>query len=135
MSRASGNDRASRSSFVTTNVSPAAAGGQGEPQPGPIPVPAGQAVVNVDAVIADAEGGEAVVLRVQILLFSGHPRVAHHKLVHRPALTEKLGPVKPALPRHSKVPARRVSGGTAFRVRRRQHAAGRSVPKHRRFTA
>jgi hypothetical protein len=59
MSRASGSDRASRPSFVTTSVSPAA-GGQREPETGAVPVGAGKAVVDVDAIIADTERGKLV---------------------------------------------------------------------------
>src|SRR5215207_9132379 len=93
MSRASGNDRARRSSLVTTNVSPLWQAANASRRPGRSRlVPA---VVNVDAVIIDAESGEAVALRGQILLFSGHPRVAHQELVHRPALADTFGPVKP----------------------------------------
>ena len=73
----------------------AVAGRQRQPQAGSVPVVAGQAVVNVDAVITDAESGEAVALRGQILLFGGHTRVAHPELVHRPALADTFGPVKP----------------------------------------
>ena len=43
-------------------------GGQGLPQSRPFPVPARQPVVDVDAVFGDAEAGEAVPLRGQILL-------------------------------------------------------------------
>src|SRR5215208_5874207 len=66
-----------------------------QPQAGSVPLGAGQAVVNVDAVITDAESGEAVALSGQILLFGGHPRVAHQELVHGPALADTFGPVKP----------------------------------------
>lgn len=57
-------------------------------QSGSIPVCAGQAVVDVDPVIADAERGKAVALPGQILVFGGHPRVAHQKLVHHPGLPD-----------------------------------------------
>jgi hypothetical protein len=43
-------------------------GGEGFPQSRSFPVPAGQAVVDVDQVFGDAEGGEAVPLGGQVLL-------------------------------------------------------------------
>jgi hypothetical protein len=61
-SRASGNDMAGRSSFVTTRVTPA----WQAPTPAaarPIPIRAGQSVVEVDAVITDTERSKAVALR------------------------------------------------------------------------
>jgi hypothetical protein len=68
MSRASGSDRASRSSLVTTNVSPARQACQCQCQTGPIAVGAGQAVVDVDAIITDTERVQSVALDGEILL-------------------------------------------------------------------
>jgi len=53
----------------------AVAGGKGEPQTWSVTVRAGQAVIDVDPVIADAERGKTVALRGQILMLCGHPRV------------------------------------------------------------
>ena len=69
MSRASGSDRASRSSLVTAGGVAGSAGGQGESQPGPVAVGAGQAVVDIDAVITDAEPAKRLSLCGEILLF------------------------------------------------------------------
>ena len=54
MSRASGNDRASPSSLVTEGVA-GPAGWQGEREAGSVTVGAGEAVIHIDAVIADSE--------------------------------------------------------------------------------
>ena len=41
-------------------------------------------VIDVDAVIANAEGGETVALRRPILTLCGHPRVAHQEMIRSP---------------------------------------------------
>jgi hypothetical protein len=53
--------------LVTTNVSPARQAAS-QCQTGPIAISAGQAVVDVDAIITDAERMQSVVLRGEILL-------------------------------------------------------------------
>jgi hypothetical protein len=55
MSRASGSDRASRSSFVTTSVSSARQAASASREAGAVPVGAGEAVVDIDAVVTDAQ--------------------------------------------------------------------------------
>ena len=45
------------------------AGGQGEPKAGPVTVGASQPVVDVDAVVADAEGVQAAPLGGEVLVF------------------------------------------------------------------
>ena len=55
MALASGSDRASRSSLVTTNVVPFAARGQGFAQTWPFPVGPGQSLINVDPVSGHTE--------------------------------------------------------------------------------
>ena len=74
MSRASGNERANRSSFVTTNVSPAARG-HGQPQTRPVPVRAGQAVIDIDPIITHTEGVETITLSGEVLLLRRYARV------------------------------------------------------------
>ena len=59
MKRASGTERASRSSLGTTRVSPCANSGKRLVEAGPGPVGTGQAVVGVDAFGGDAELFEA----------------------------------------------------------------------------
>ena len=44
------------------------AGGQGQPKPGPVSVGAGQAVVDVDAAVADAQRVQSVALGGEILV-------------------------------------------------------------------
>lgn len=68
MSRASGSDLASRSSLVTTNVSPARQAARALPQSGARTVGAGQSVVDIDALGGDAETGERVTLSSEVLL-------------------------------------------------------------------
>jgi hypothetical protein len=68
--------RASRSSLVTTRVSPGPAGGQGLAQAGPRPVGAADAVVDVDAVGLHTEGGEGLALGGEVLPVGGDPGVA-----------------------------------------------------------
>ena len=51
-------------------------GGEGFAESGPFLVSAGQSVVDVDPVFGDAEGGEAVALRGQVLFVGGDPGVA-----------------------------------------------------------
>lgn len=51
---------------------------------GPVAVGARRPVVDVDPDIADARSGQRVSRRGEILLFCGHPRVAHQGLVHHP---------------------------------------------------
>ena len=67
MSRASGSERARRSSLVTTSVSPCAARGQGLSQARAVAVGAGEAVVDVDALGVHAERREGVALGGEVL--------------------------------------------------------------------
>jgi hypothetical protein len=55
---------------------------QVKPESGPVPVRAGQAVVDVDAVITDVESTQGVSLCGEILLISRYARVSHQKFVH-----------------------------------------------------
>lgn len=66
MSRASGSDRASRSSLVTTRVSPN--GRQSFAQAGAAAVGTGEAMVDVDVLLIDAECDQGVALRGEVLL-------------------------------------------------------------------
>jgi hypothetical protein len=68
MSRASGSDRASRSNLVTTSGVAGPAGRQSQPEAGPVPVGAGQAMVDIDAVITDTQRLQTVALGGEILL-------------------------------------------------------------------
>ena len=67
MSRASGSDRASRSSLVTTRVVACAAGGERLPQAGSSSVGSGQAVDDEDPRGVDAERLQAFALDGQVL--------------------------------------------------------------------
>jgi hypothetical protein len=68
MSRASGSERASRSSLVTTNVSPARQAARASVRPGRSRLVPGQTVVDVDAIIADTERMQTAALGREILL-------------------------------------------------------------------
>ena len=63
MARASGTDLASRSSFVTTSVSPARTAARAWSRPGG----AGETVTGVDTILDDAQRQERLALGVQIL--------------------------------------------------------------------
>lgn len=69
------------------------AGSEGESKTGPDSVGAREAVVDVDPIIADADGGELVALRGQVLLFGGNPRLAHQELIHHPGLPARQATV------------------------------------------
>ena len=93
MSRVSGNDRADRSSFVTTNVSadrhaakPAATR--------PIPVRARQTVINIDPVITHTEGVQTITLSRKALLLRRYPHASHQKFSHLPAMPQQPRGVK-----------------------------------------
>jgi hypothetical protein len=77
ISRASGSERASRSSLVTTRVSPARQAARASRRPGPFRVGAGQAVVDVDAIVTDPKRMQPVALGGEILLFCGYACVPH----------------------------------------------------------
>jgi hypothetical protein len=91
LSRASGSDLASRSSLVTTKVSPLWQAARASRRPGLsrlMPVRPWSTSIRS----SPTPGGELVALRGQILLFRGHPRIAHQELVHRPGLPARRAP-------------------------------------------
>ena len=94
MSRASGSDRASRSNLVTTKVSPARQAANASRRPGSIPVRAGQAMVDVDAIITDTQRSKAVALSGEILVLSRYACVSHQEFVHSLGLTPHRPKVK-----------------------------------------
>ena len=81
IARASGKDRASRSSLVTTKVSPARQAASASRSPG-LPVGAGQAVVDVDPLDLDTEAEQGVALSGQVLLIGGASGVPHKQRAH-----------------------------------------------------
>jgi hypothetical protein len=70
MSRASGSDRASRSSFVTTSVSPLRHAASASRRPRTIAIGPGQAVIDVGALDADAKSRQRIALRGEVLIVS-----------------------------------------------------------------
>ena len=68
MSRASGSDRASRSSFVTTSVSPLRHAASGLAQPRTIAIGPGQAVIDIGALDGYAERRQRIALRREVLI-------------------------------------------------------------------
>lgn len=82
MSRASGTDRANRSSFVTTRVSRGPDRGQRLAQPGPVPVGPGPAVVDLHPPRRYPEPDKSVSLRGHVLLVGGTARVPDQDLAH-----------------------------------------------------
>ncbi len=60
-----------------------AAGGERLAEPGPVAVGSGQAVVDVDSVIGDAEGVQAVALGGEVLSVGGDPGLADFQFGHR----------------------------------------------------
>jgi hypothetical protein len=82
MSRASGTDRASRSSSGTTRVSPARTACEGLVEAGPAAVGAGQSLVQVDPVGGDAESGEGLALGGEVLGVGGAAGVADQRGGH-----------------------------------------------------
>jgi len=98
MSRASGTERASRSSLVTTRVSPCRQAARAWRSP--VAVRAGQSVVEVNPLGVDAEGGEGILLGGEVLLHSGDSAVANLQFSHRPSM-----PVSPPSPGRTTGPA------------------------------
>jgi hypothetical protein len=83
MSRASGTERASRSSLLTTKGVAGPAGSQRLTQPGAGPVGTGQPVVDVDPFRVHAERGERLALGGEVLLLGFSlegclPRLGRH---------------------------------------------------------
>src|SRR3954447_16376305 len=76
IARASGSERASRSSLVTTKVSPSPTSGQRLPQPGALAVGASQTVVDVKPSRIDPQSEEPLALDGQVLGVGRHSRVA-----------------------------------------------------------
>lgn len=67
MSRASGTDRASRSSFGTTSVSPARTAAKALIQSWPLALGTADSVVDVDAIRSNAEREERLALSGEVL--------------------------------------------------------------------
>jgi hypothetical protein len=76
MSRASGTDRARRSSLGTTRVSPGWTAARAWSSPGRLRVGADEAVVEVDPLGVDAELQEGLVLGGEVLFVGGAAGVA-----------------------------------------------------------
>jgi len=81
MPRASGRERASRSNLVTTRVSPARQAARAA-RPGAGTGDAGQAMIEVDPVGDNAEPGERVALRGEVLFVGRDPGVADQQPSH-----------------------------------------------------
>ena len=64
---------------------PGMAGGQGKPKAEPVTVGASQPMVDVDAVVADAEGMQVVPLGGEVLVFGCYAGVSDQKCVHTQA--------------------------------------------------
>ena len=94
MSRASGTDRASRSSFGTTRVSAFTEGGERLIQAGPRPIAAGQSVVEVDPVFGDAELPQPLPLRGEVLRVGRATTVADESGGHRSTVTDSHPPLR-----------------------------------------
>ena len=120
IARASGSDRASRSSLATTSVSPPRHAANAWRRSRALAAGASQAVVDVDALGVDAQEGERVALRGEVLRVGRHARVADVELGHRHSM-----PVSPPSPARITEPDLRDTarvGGV------RMPAAARGVP-------
>ena len=82
MSRASGTDRASRSSFGTTSVSPARTAAQCLIEAGALAFGAADAVVDVDAIRRNAERVKRLALSREVLLVSRASGVSNQCFIH-----------------------------------------------------
>jgi hypothetical protein len=93
MLRASGRERASLSSLVTTSVSPDRHAAMASRRPGRGPVGAGQPVVDVDPVRLDPERSERVALGGlggEVLRIGTAPRVPDEHPGHRMTVPDRL---------------------------------------------
>src|SRR5258708_29052675 len=88
IARASGTDRASRSSFRDDEGVAAADGGEFLVEPGAVAVGAGESVVEVDAPLGDAEVAEAVALGREGLVVGGAAGVADQRAGHPENVTD-----------------------------------------------
>lgn len=75
MPRASGTERASRSSFGTTRVSPARTAAEGLIEAGPVAVGAGEFMVEVDAILGHTETEQDLAPGGEVLFVEAAPRV------------------------------------------------------------
>src|SRR6266705_6606155 len=82
IARASGTERASRSSLGTTRVSPSRTAARAWSRPGTGAVGAGEAVVEVDPLLGNAEFGQPLLLGGEVLFVGGAAGVADQGLGH-----------------------------------------------------